>query len=99
MNDMLTSWVRTTVPAAWSTVIALAAVHGLLPGDAVAPARSIAGPVLVPFTLAVVYAGLRWLETQPWMPRWLTTLLLGSARPPAYPPPSTSPPPMAASDG
>ena len=100
MNDVLTSWVRTLVPAAWSSVISLAVVHGALPGDAAASARSVAGPVLVPFVLAVVYAGLRWLETQSWMPRWLTTVLLGDTRTPTYPapapPPSSTPP---SSDG
>lgn len=91
MTDMLTSWVRTIVPAAWSALISLAVVHGLLAADSAAGATSIAGPVLVPFVLGVLYAGLRWLEAQPWMPRWAVLILLGSARTPAYPPPASPP--------
>ena|ERR1700742_3258194 len=93
MNDMLTSWVRTVVPAAWSTVISLAVVHGLLSASDASAANGIAGTVLVPFVLAVLYAGLRWLETQAWVPRWLATLLLGSSKTPAYSPSAPVAPP------
>lgn len=88
MTDMLTSWVRTIVPAAWSALITLAVVHGVLTADAASTANSIAGTVLVPFVLGALYAGLRWLETQSWMPRWLVLLLLGSTKTPAYTPPA-----------
>lgn len=88
MTDMLTSWVRTIVPAAWSALISLAVVHGILTADAASTAGDIAGTVLVPFVLGVLYAGLRWLETQPWTPRWLVMLLLGSTKTPAYTPPA-----------
>lgn len=95
MNDTLTSWVRTVVPAAWSTLISLAVVHGLLSTSDAAAAGGVAGTVLVPFVLAVLYAFLRWLETQPWMPRWLGVLLLGSAKTPTYPSAAPIAPPAA----
>jgi hypothetical protein len=91
VNDTLTSWVRTIVPAAWSALVSLAVVRGLLAGDAANAAIGAAGPVLVPFVLGVLYAGLRWLETQPWTPRWVTLLLLGSAKTPTYTPPTPPP--------
>jgi hypothetical protein len=90
---MLTSWVRTVVPAAWATVISLAVAHGLLDTGTAAAAGGVANTVIVPFVLAVLYAALRWLETQPWMPRWAVLLLLGSATPPTYTP-ATPPPPQ-----
>lgn len=92
MTDMLTSWVRTIVPAAWSALISLAVVHGILSADAADPANTIAGTVLVPFVLGVLYAALRWLETQPWVPRWVVLALLGSTKAPSY---ATAPPPDA----
>jgi hypothetical protein len=91
MTDMLTSWVRTIVPAAWSALISLAVVHGILAADAAGPVGAVASTVLVPFVLGVLYAGLRWLETQPWMPRWFVLLLLGSTKTPAYTPPAPTP--------
>ncbi|MER7014574.1 hypothetical protein ABT324_24380 [Saccharopolyspora sp. NPDC000359] len=81
MSDQLTAWLRTIVPAAWSAVIAALVTAG-------APAWLVdglgdAGPTLVvPLVLGVVYTLLRAVE--PRMPAWLTRILLGSSKAPAY---------------
>ncbi|MEV5538466.1 hypothetical protein AB0L13_16545 [Saccharopolyspora shandongensis] len=86
MSDQLRSWLRTIVPAAWSTLVAYLVTLG-------APAWLVdalgdAGPTLVvPLVLAAVYAGLRRIE--PHMSPLLTRILLGSNTPPDYPPAST----------
>lgn len=81
MSDRLTAWVRTVVPALWSTLVAWLVSLGLPPS--VTDALAGLGDVLVvPVALAVVYAALRWVE--PRVPRWLAVLLLGSPRTPTY---------------
>jgi len=89
----MTSWLRTVVPACWSALVSLLVVHGLLPAVLRDSADHLADTVVVPVVLAVVYAGLRWAEAQPWMPNWATRLLLGSASTPTYPPPTPPPAP------
>lgn len=81
MPDRLTAWVRTVVPALWAALVAWLVTLGLPPAvtDAVA---GLVDVFVVPAVLAVVYAGLRWIE--PRLPRWLTVVLLGSARTPVY---------------
>lgn len=80
-SDRLIAWVRTTVPALWSALIAWAATRGVPQGvlDAVG---GLVEPLLVPLVLAAVYAALRWLE--PRLPAWLAVVLLGSAKTPTY---------------
>jgi len=43
------------------------------------------GILVVPLVLALVYAGLRWLEQR--VPPWLAAVLLGSSSQPIYVPP------------
>lgn len=93
MTALLTSWLRTVVPACWAAAVSLLVVHGLLPAALTDAADHAADTVVVPVVLAVVYAGLRWAEAQPWMPSWATRLLLGSTSTPTYLPPTPSPPP------
>lgn len=64
-SDRLTAWLRSTVPAAWSALVAYVVTLG-------APVRltdglGYAGPALVvPLVLATVHALLRWCG--PWRP-------------------------------
>lgn len=81
MSDKITAWVRTVVPALWSTLVAWLVSRGLPPAvtDAVSGLGEL---IVVPAALAAVYALLRWVE--PRLPRWLAVLLLGSTRAPVY---------------
>lgn len=81
MSDLLTSWVRTIVPALWSALIAWLISLGL-PEAITNALAGIGEQVLVPIVLAGVYALLRWLE--PKLPPWLAKLFFGSSRPPTY---------------
>lgn len=81
MTDRLTSWVRTNVPALWAALIAWLIKLGLPEsfGDALGGLSDV---LIVPVVLAVVYAVIRWLEAR--LPAWLSRILMGSARTPAY---------------
>jgi hypothetical protein len=83
MSDRLISWVRTILPALWSTLIAYLVSLGL-PSSVVTAADGLGQTVLVPLVLAGVYAAIRWAE--PRLPIWLRTVLTGSAQQPTYPP-------------
>lgn len=85
LGDYLTSLLRTAVPTAWGSLIFWLVSNNLLPDTMAAQAESF-GVVAAAVTIGVYYALARWLETQPWFPVWLSTLLLGSGRPPAYQP-------------
>lgn len=86
--NLLTSIIRTLVPALWGSVIAwlLGAVPLLHPLEADLLA---VGDLAVPFVIAVIiglwFALWRWL--QPRLPDWLIQLVLGSAKLPVYVPP------------
>lgn len=89
-GDRLISTVRTVVPSLWAAVVVWL-VTWLTDRGAPADVISTAGAlgqlgelVLVPLCLAGVHAGARWLEQQPWTPRLLVTLLLGSTAQPTY---------------
>ncbi|SHF03828.1 hypothetical protein [Streptoalloteichus hindustanus] len=88
MSDRVVSLVRTLVPSVWGTVVAWLVGVGLLPTNLADDARGLATTVLVPVAISGVYAGARWLESRPWMPTWLSRLLLGSTRQPTYAPPA-----------
>lgn len=84
---MLISILRTIVPALWGSVIGWALT--LLPVLEPLRADLLAyGDFAVPVIAAVIiggwYALWRWLE--PKLPDWLTRILLGSAKSPAYEP-------------
>jgi hypothetical protein len=81
MTEMLTAWVRTVVPAAWAAVVAWAVSLGL-PPEFSDELNGLAGTLLVPLSLTVVYAAIRWIE--PKLPDWLSRLLTGSAKLPSY---------------
>ncbi|PKW19854.1 hypothetical protein [Saccharopolyspora spinosa] len=80
MSDRLRAWLRTTIPAAWSALVAWLIAAGV--PDWLTGPLGAAGDVLV--VLGALYALLRW--TEPHMPPWLTRILLGSNTPPTYPP-------------
>jgi hypothetical protein len=82
---MLTSILRTIVPALWGSLIAwlIGALPILAPLQADLTGLS---DVILPIITAVIigawYAGWRWLE--PKLPDWLTRAVLGSAKTPSY---------------
>ena len=83
---ILTSLLRTLVPALWGSAIAW--LIGVLP--ILAPLEADLdglADILLPIITAVIigawYALWRWLE--PRMPDWLTRAVLGSAKMPVYP--------------
>ena len=83
MGNFATSWLRTTVPAVWGSVVAAGVSYGLVPDDLVVQAEGF-GAVLVAVSIALYYAGARWVEGQDWSPDWLASLLLGSKNAPQY---------------
>jgi len=89
MNQYMTSWLRTAVPTAWGSLVALLlgwlAPH--LPGDlGQALADALGGEAAVTLVVAVAIAGwyALWRRVEPLIPDWLTRLVLGSAQVPAY---------------
>jgi len=83
---LLTSILRTVVPALWGSLIAW--LIGVLP--VLAPLETdlkgladIILPILTAVIIAAWYAFWRWLE--PRLPDWLTRAVLGSAKTPVYP--------------
>ena len=91
MSALVTSWVRTVVPALWATAIAWLVARIPAVAQSADQLNGLADQLLVPVVLAVVYAVLRRIE--PHLPDWLTRIFLGSATPPTYPP--TYPPTVA----
>jgi hypothetical protein len=83
--NLLTSILRTVVPALWGSFIAW--LIGLLP--ILAPLEAdlnglaeIALPIITAVIIGAWYAFWRWLE--PRLPDWLTRAVLGSAKTPRY---------------
>lgn len=84
---MLTSILRTIVPALWGSIIGwvLSVVPLLEPLRADLLAYGdLAVPVIGAILIGGWYAFWRWLE--PHLPDWLTRILLGSAKMPVYKP-------------
>lgn len=82
---MLTSILRTLVPALWGSLIGwfLTVVPILEPLRADLLAYGdVAVPVIAALLIGGWYAVCRWLE--PHLPDWLTRILLGSAKAPTY---------------
>lgn len=82
---ILTSILRTVVPALWGSVIAW--LIGVLPilapfSDGLRGLADVALPVITAVIIGGWYAFWRWLE--PKLPDWLTRAVLGSARTPTY---------------
>lgn len=82
---MITSILRTIVPALWGSLIGW--VFGIIP--ALEPAReqllslgALAVPVISAVIIGAWYALWRWVE--PHLPAWLTAALLGSPKSPTY---------------
>ena len=88
MPDRIVALLRTVVPVWWGSLLVLLVDHQLLPADAALDAAPLAvrlvDLVVAPVVIGAYYAAVRWLESRPWMPRWLVQLLLGSAKQPAY---------------
>lgn len=82
---MITSILRTLIPALWGSVIGwfLTVVPVLEPlrADLLAYGE-LAVPVIAALLIGGWYAVCRWLE--PHLPDWLTRILLGSAKAPVY---------------
>lgn len=91
MSDLVASWLRTVVPGLYAAVIgsvlAWLATHATWALDLLAllsidpqSTAFVAGVVTV--VLAAWYAG--WRKLEPYIPDWLTRLVLGSAARPTY---------------
>ena len=88
-GDVMTSWLRTTVPTLWgaTAAAALSALGPSLPD-------ALAGPLSTLLThdstsLLVTVASVAawhaaWRRAEPHVPRWVARLVLGSARRPSY---------------
>jgi hypothetical protein len=86
VSDRLVDWLRTVVPALWSSLVAWLVLHQVLPASLAGWANGLGGAIAVPAFLAAIYLALRWFEARSWVPAWLVKVLLGSARTPTYPP-------------
>jgi hypothetical protein len=90
-SDVMTSWLRTTVPALWgasvtaaTTVLAPHLPAGL--GDAVAAWLGSEATTLAVAVGAVAVWHATWRRLERRAPRWLVRLTLGSPRTPSYAP-------------
>jgi hypothetical protein len=82
---MLTSILRTLVPALWGSLVAwlIGVVPILSPLEAhLLGLSDVILPVITAVIIAAWYAFWRWLE--PRLPDWLTRAVLGSAKAPVY---------------
>lgn len=87
MSDKVVSYLRTFVPIWWGTAIswALANFTGLadfLHSIGIDPTSVAVVSGVTAIAIALWYALWRWLE--PRLPDWLTRIVLGSAKAPAY---------------
>ncbi|MCP2265583.1 hypothetical protein ACFQHV_00925 [Promicromonospora thailandica] len=96
MSDLVASWLRTVVPTVWSavigTVLAWLAVHAGWVLDVlellnIDPTSTAFTTGVVTLVLAAWYLG--WRKLEPYIPDWLTRLVLGSAKMPTYAPVSS----------
>lgn len=90
---MLTSILRTLVPALWGSAIAwlLTIVPVLAPlREQLLTYGDLAVPIISALIIGAWYALWRWLE--PRLPDWLTRVLLGSAKAPTYQPATVTAP-------
>jgi len=81
-NPVLTSWLRTVVPALWAAAVAWAVSRIPAVGQFVNELNMVGNLVVVPVVLGAVYAFLR--KVEPYLPDWLTRVFLGSAKLPVY---------------
>lgn len=84
MNNYLTSLARTVVPAVWGTALAWLVTADVLDTATAAGAAPFAELVLVPVVIGGYYALARLAEAQPWVPGWVSALLLGWPTAPSY---------------
>lgn len=94
-HDLVTSWLRTTVPAIWgaSVTAGLAAVEPHLPAWAATPLGAALGDestTLLVTVAAVAGWHAAWRHLEARAPRWVVRLALGSARQPSYDDTATS---------
>lgn len=93
MSDLVASWLRTVVPGLWSAAIggllAWLGTHAgwvldLLDALGIDPKSTAFTAGVVTLVLAAWYAG--WRRLEPYIPDWLTRLVLGSSKAPSYAP-------------
>ncbi|WP_402465824.1 hypothetical protein [Isoptericola aurantiacus] len=83
MNDKVTSWLRTAVPALWGSAVAWLLARYALPVEVADLLQSpVATSAVVALAIGAWYALWRWLE--PHLPAWATRLVLGSNSAPTY---------------
>jgi hypothetical protein len=81
MSDLVVSWLRTVVPTIWGLVIAWLIGKGLLPQELQEQAEAFA-MVLIGVCIALYHLIVRMVE--PWLPDWLTAILIGNPKAPTY---------------
>lgn len=81
MKNQLISWIRTTLPMAWSLLVAWAAGHGL-PDTLTTWATGLGGQITNLVIAGVLYGLARWRE--PHLPAWVTAVFFGSTQTPTY---------------
>ena len=90
-GDLMTSWLRTTVPTLWGATVTagLAAAGPHLPAWAAGPLAGALGDestaLLVTVTTVALWHAV-WRRTETHVPRWVARAALGSSRRPTYPP-------------
>lgn len=94
LSDRAVSVLRTAVPSLWGALVAalLGVLAGHLPVEVYDPlAEALSSDLLVAVVVAAVIAAwyALWRRVEPFIPDWLTRVVLGSARTPAYAPTSS----------
>jgi hypothetical protein len=88
-DDLMTSWLRTTVPALWGATVTatLAAIGPHLPAWAAVPLGAALGDesttLLVTVAAVAAWHG-AWRRVEGHVPRWVARAALGSSRRPRY---------------
>lgn len=90
LSDFVVSQLRTYVPVIWGAAITALIGWGLLPADMAEQAQNFS-VVIMGVVTSIWYLVMRTVE--PHLPPWLTRIVLGSNKEPAYRPVRQDPPP------
>lgn len=95
-GDLMTSWLRTTVPTLWgaTAAAALSALSPSLPDVVAGPLGTLLtheSTSLLVTVAAVATWHAAWRRAEPHVPRWVARIVLGSARRPTYTKPTSGP--------
>ena len=87
MSDLIVSYLRTIVPVLWGAVITWAlSVVSWLPDVLAFLNLDPSAPGVIAAVTGLVVAGwyVVWRKVEPYIPAWLTTVILGAATSPTY---------------